>query len=255
MKIRTSEDIEKLDLKIKGELGLDVKKYRNEEVAENLVDLIIFPKYIIQWVIKPILISLLIYASGFFFLDLVDVDYFVYGIIGLIIFLTVGLIAGLLFLTGRMKSDMLKIMNYSLDIMKSAVEDSTELNHKMTHENEKEVLDLLFKGIIYIVTIPMIVKATANKIPIIGGLIGSMAKEFLIFAADKIKFDENKINLDLAKNEQGLNKLQAYQNSIASVSSKFEKIMNFIFGLARFTLKIGFGITLLILILFVYLVN
>ena len=36
MKIRTARDVEKLDLKIKEELGVDVKEYRNEEAVESL---------------------------------------------------------------------------------------------------------------------------------------------------------------------------------------------------------------------------
>ncbi len=44
MQIRTTKDVEKLDLKIKEELGIDVSKYRNPEVAESFVDLLIFPK-------------------------------------------------------------------------------------------------------------------------------------------------------------------------------------------------------------------
>ncbi|MEM6699997.1 MAG: hypothetical protein AAF599_16460, partial [Bacteroidota bacterium] len=74
MKIRTSKDVEKLDKKIKEELGIDVQKYRNEEVVENFVQLLVFPEYVINWVIRPVLISIGIFIIGFFTLNLVHVE-------------------------------------------------------------------------------------------------------------------------------------------------------------------------------------
>mgnify|MGYP001801556879 CR=1 FL=1 len=81
MKIRTSKDVEKLDKKIKEELGIDVQKYRNEEVVENFVQLLVFPEYVINWVIRPVLISLIILLIGFLTYNLVHIDYLLYGII------------------------------------------------------------------------------------------------------------------------------------------------------------------------------
>lgn len=44
MKVRTKKDVEKLNNRIKEELGIDVQKYRKEKVIANFVDLLIFPK-------------------------------------------------------------------------------------------------------------------------------------------------------------------------------------------------------------------
>lgn len=71
MKIRTAADAKKLDEKIQRDLGIDVKKYRNPEVAEQFVELLIFPQYIINWGIRPIIISFFLYIAGFFIVDLV----------------------------------------------------------------------------------------------------------------------------------------------------------------------------------------
>ena len=155
MRIRTAKDVERLDNKIKEELGIDVSKYRNEEVVENFVELLVFPRYVFFWVLRPILISIGIFIIGFFLFDLVHIEYVIYGIIGLVLFLTSGILIGLLFFTWKMKKDIWGIVNYSLEIMKSSVQDLNQVNNQVTKENKKDVLGLLFKGIMHIVTIPL----------------------------------------------------------------------------------------------------
>ncbi len=255
MKIRTNKDIEKLDLKIKEELGIDVKKYRNEEVAENFSDLLVFPAYVINWVIRPILISVLIYIAGFFILNLVHVEYILYGIIGLILFIISGVLAGLLFLMWKMKSDMLGIINYSLDIMNSVVLDLNHVNTNLNKENRKDVLGLLFKGIIHIVTVPMISKIISNKVPFIGDIVNRIIKKILTLVADKINFSKKQLEQELNKKENESNILKIYSNSISSATTGIEKVLNFTFGVAKFPLKFGFGIASFILILFLYIIN
>ena len=255
MKIRTTKDVEKLDHKIKTELGIDVQKYRNEEVVESFVELLVFPEYVITWVIRPILLSILIFLIGFFIFDLVHIEYIIYGIIGLVLFLLTGILTGLLFLTSKMKSDMWGIVDYSLVIMKSAVSDMNQVNNQITKENRKDVLGLLFKGIIHIVTIPMLSKIIAEKVPFIGGFVNRVVRKVLILVSDRMKFDEENLKQELQKKEGASNALQTYSNSISLASYGLEKIMNFTFGIAQFPLKIGFGIIFLILSLFIYLIN
>lgn len=255
MRIRTQKDVEKLDIKIKDELGIDVQKYRNEEVAENFAELLVFPQYVVSWVIRPILVALLLFIIGFFILDLVHIEYALYGIIGLVLFLVNGLLFGLIFLIWKMKSHMWGIVNYSLDIMKSAVTDMNQINNQVTKENRKNVLGLLFKGIIHIVTIPMLSKVISDKVPFIGELVNGIVKKILTLVSDKLKFDEGKLEKEMNKTEKEPNALQVYSNSISSVSKGLEKVMNFTFGVAQWPLKIGFGIVFLLLLLFLYLIN
>ena len=255
MKIRTPKDVEKLDQRIKDELGVDVRKYRNEEVAENFVALLVFPKYVISWVIRPVLIAIGLFIIGFFLLDLVHVEYFLYGVVGVFLFLGSGLLAGLLFLVWKMKKDMWGIIDYSLDIMKSAVNDMSQVNNQITAENRKNVLGLLFKGILHIVTIPVISKVIAEKVPIIGGLVSRLVSRILIIVSNVVKFDEYELQQELRKKEGEPRALQIYLDSISSVSSGLEKVMKFTFGVAQFPLKIGFGVVFLMLIIFVYLVH
>lgn len=255
MKIRTEADIEKLDAKIKQELGVEVSKYRNEEVAENFVELLIFPKYVIKWVILPVSISFMAYIAGFFLFNLVHIEYVIYGIIGLILFLLLGIISGLFFLMWRMKSDMWGIISYSLEIMKSAVTDLNQVNNQIDNENRKEVLGLLFKGIIHIVTIPVLSKAISTKVPFVGGIVNSIIKKVLTVVSNKIKFDEVKLKQELDKPENESNALKIYTNSISSATAGLEKVMNFTFGIVKLPLKIALIIICPIVLLFLYLIN
>lgn len=255
MRIRTPKDVEKLDNRIEEELGIDIQKYRNEEVVENFVELLVFPEYVVTWVIRPILISIGIFIIGFFVFDLVHIEYIIYGLIGFGLFLATGVLIGLLFLSWKMKSDMWGIVDYSLEIMKSAISDMNQVSNQMTKENRKDVLGLLFKGIIHIVTIPMMSKVIADKVPFVGGFVNRIVKRILILLSDKIKFEEENLKQELRKKGSEPNALQIYLSSISAVSTGLEKVLNFTFGVAQFPIKIGFGIILLILILFLYLIN
>ncbi|PCJ64885.1 MAG: hypothetical protein COA58_11470 [Bacteroidetes bacterium] len=255
MKIRTKKDVEKLDHRIKDELGIDVQKYRNEKTIENFAELLIFPKYVFNWVIRPILISIVIFICGFFIFDLVHIEYLIYGIVGLILFLTTGVFTGLLFLVQKMKSDILSILNYSLDIMKSAATDINHIKNQVNKENQKEVLGLLFKGVIHIVIIPMVSKIISDQVLFVGGIVNRIIKKILTLVSDKINFDEERLIQELYKSEVQLDAPKNHSNSIPSATTGLEKIMDFTFGVVQFPLKAGLGIILLFLALFLYLIN
>lgn len=128
MKIRNEADVEALDQKIKTELGVDISKYRDEETVDTLSSLITFPIYALNWTIRPVIIAFVLYILGFWLIDLVHIQYFVYGIFGLVLFLISGLFAGLLYLTLRFKTDIKQLANYSLTVLKGIVADMDQLN-------------------------------------------------------------------------------------------------------------------------------
>lgn len=176
MKIRSKKDVAALQEKIKNELGIDVSEYRNEEVAENFAELILLPQYVVLWVIRPIIFILFIYFSGFKIFDLVHVEYVVYATIGFVLFLFFGISFGLVLLIFKMKKDIWGITDYSLDILKQSISDVSKVNGQINEENKKEVLFLLFKGVIHIVTIPLFCEVIAKRIPLIGFIISSVIK-------------------------------------------------------------------------------
>jgi len=253
MKIRTAKDVEILDQRINEELGIDVRKYKDEDVVESFFALLVFPEYVVNWVIRPILIAIVLYVIGFYIFDLVHIEYFIYGFFGFSLFFTTGLVLGLLFLTKKIKKDLWGIINYSLDIMKSAVNDLNQMNSQINVENRKDVLGLLFNGIIHIVTIPMMSKIISEKIPFIGGIINRFIKKVLTLISDMVSFQQDSLKQEIMSEEHNI--LEIYSKSISSASAGLEKATHMTFRIAQFPLKLIFGISLLMLIAFVYLIN
>lgn len=256
MKIRTKKDVLKLQEKIKLELGLDVSKYKDEEVVENFIEIILLPKYIISWVIRPILIALLAYFLGFYVFDLVHVEYFVYITLGFFLYLIFGLSSGFLLLVLKMKNDIWEIVDYSLDILKLAIQDISKVNNQITVENKKDVLSLVFKGIIHIVTIPLLLKAITNKIPLIGNIASGFIKRILTVISDRLNFQEDNIG-DFTE-EDLTNKKKVYSSYIKTIiatSRGLENFINFVFKIIKMPILIFFFFSLSALLLFLYLIN
>jgi len=89
MKIRTQTDINNLDKRIQNELGVDIKKYRDEEVVENLIELMNFPIYVTNWTLKPTLYSFIAFLIGFLLIDLDNkFENIIYTIAGFCLFLS-----------------------------------------------------------------------------------------------------------------------------------------------------------------------
>ena len=70
-----------LKLKRNSELML-----KNEKIANSFVELLVFPTYVSLCLIRTILASLGIFIIGFFVVDLVHVEYVIYGLIGFFFF-------------------------------------------------------------------------------------------------------------------------------------------------------------------------
>ncbi len=256
MKIRSKKDVVALQEKIKTELGIDVSEYRNEEVAENFAELILLPQYVVSWVIRPIIFILFIYFSGFKIFDLAHVEYVIYATIGFVLFLFFGISFGLVLLIFKMKKDIWGITDYSLDILKQSISDLSKVNGQINEENKKEVLSLLFKGVIHIVTIPLFCEVIARRIPLIGFIISSVIKRILIVISDRLEFSEDKINdfvnnPDHPKNEV----LSSYVNTINSVSDTLESFVNFSFKIVQVPIFIICFLSLSVLLLFLYLIH
>ena len=195
------------------------------------------------------------YLIGFKGLDLVHIEYLIYGIIGFGLFLTSGLFLGLIFLLDRMKTDMWGIIDYSIGIMKEAVLDLKEANLSVNEENRKNKLSLLFKGIIHIVTIPLLSKAISQKVPFVGGIVNRVVKSILIIVSDKIKFDESQLDNALNIKKESPDLIEDYSKIITSDSKGLEKVLKITFRIANFPLIICFAVSLFSLVIFLYLIN
>ncbi len=256
MKIRTEADIERLDQKIKSELNIDVRKYKDESVAEKFVALLVFPEYIITWMIGPLLLAIFLFVLGFFVLNLVHVEYVLYVTIGLVLFLIAGFSAGFLLLTKNMKKDIGAILDYSLSMTEAAVMDVNFVNKNASPEYKKDSFALLFKGIIHIVTIPMTTTVISEKLPLFSIFINKIIKKFFTLISDRVNFKDLPLNaVQTSAPQESSRALNLYSKSMSYTSLGMGKLMNLSFGLVRFPFKIIFWIIILLLLLLLWGIN
>jgi len=255
MRIRTEADVDRLEKQIQSQLDIDVRKYRNDEVVETFVDLLLFPDYVISWVIRPVLFFVFLFVSGFYVLDLVHIEYFIYGVFGFGLFLSSGFSLGLMLLLDRMKTDMWGIIEHSLSIMKEASEDLSQANQNITDENRKDSLNLLFKGIIHIVTIPLLSKGISQKVPFFGGIVNLFAKRVLILISDKIEIDEDVFNKELERKDKTSNAFHDHSEALSFQVSGLEKVLNVTFRIAKYPLLFWFIFSFLTLLILIYFIN
>ena len=250
MKFKTKADLETLNDKIKNELGIDLNKYKNEKVAEKFIELLSFPKYVISSLILPVLVLFTLFIIGFFIFDLKQIEYLIYGIIGQSLFFFTGVFYGLLKLIKKIKSDIVEIIKYCFKVMKQIISESTQFK-----KENKQTLNLLFKGVIHVVALPMINKAITKNVPIVHKMINTIVTKIFTVISNKIKFENEKPNQEIVEEVTKSGVKESLINKIESVDKGTEKLIEITLGIINFPIKISFGIVLTILIIFVMIIN
>ncbi len=244
---------EKLAETIEKELSLDLMKYKNPEVAEQMADLLVFPTYAIKSLLLPVLIAIVVFLLGFYVVDLVHVQYVLYGTIGLVLFILVGIFGGILYFTSRLKTDLGEIAQYSFGIMRSSLEDVQQFGNRINPSNYKDVLAMLFQGVIHIVTIPMVGEAIKAKGGIASKFVNRMVIGVLKAIGSTVRFDEDNIDEGIpVEGNEGTQK--RYQNMINASSKGVQISISKTLGLLRTPFRILFIISLSVLCIFVYLI-
>lgn len=249
-------DNEALNNQIRKELGINLEEYRNEQIADNLVELLIFPSYIVSWIIRPVIVALLLFIMGYFIIDLVHIEYVIYTLLGFALFFITGFIVGLWLLSYQMKQDIRGILNFVLEIMSNVVQDVKNLQSVMRTNEKSQVLNLLFSGIIHITIIPVISDVISNKIKFGGMIVESFIKTTLNTIASKINFQDVELKsskkvdeslIDTSKNsfDSSLKALEYSQNGI-------NRILDIAFKIGQFPIKAAAIISILTTFTFLY---
>jgi len=184
MKVRTKRAARKLDKLIQKELGIDIKKYRDDEVEETVSDLLNFVGYAINAIKIPLLIGLILFIAGFFVLDLVHVENLIYGIFGGVLILVTALLIGVLLVIWGIKSDVLEVIDYSLNLTNNIQQDAQSVQSQITDGDKERKYELFYKGVLHLVTIPIVSETISDKIPFVGGFVGRLVRRVLAAATD-----------------------------------------------------------------------
>ncbi len=249
-------DIDQLNEEIKSRLGINLKEYRNEEVAENIIDMLVFPIYALTWIIQPILIFLVLFVVGYFLMDLTTLEIIAYSILGLILMILCGLFAGFLYFIRRLKMDVSRITNYAMNLMKAALKDSTHWKSNLSKEQQEESMQLLFKGIIHIVILPVVSKVLSNKIPVLGMMVSGFVERILSAVANRVSFEgeEHTSNQKVADANSDDQSVLTWLERVDFAEKGIQKIVHITSNIARIPMAILFWICFIILVTFLYLI-
>lgn len=263
----TEEDIEKLDEIIQDELGVDLKQYRNQEVADNFMALLAFPKYVLTWILLSVFSAFVLFSLGFFALDLVYIEYFLYLSLGLLLFLSLGFAFGLLLCTRKMRVDIWNIIVYSEGLAENIARDRQIAKQHTQGENKGRVRKLLFKGMIYLVTIPVLAQAVANRFWLLGGLLSFLVRRILGLVADRITIEEKALqaeltietSIELSTEETPLEaeseSAAAEEANQPSLMQRLKKIFDLSFRVFSFPFQLATGLLSLLLLVLLYLLH
>lgn len=239
---------------INKEVGIDFVKYQELELKEfgkKINNIVMIQNYAVKMMIKPLLISLFIYLSIFFFVDMSLVGKIVYGIIGLLLFILNGVAYGALSFLSNLKKDIKLIINTSLDFTTNIFQDFNEINTNI--KNIQNPMGLILEGLIAAIVTPTL-STTFTKVPIAGS--------FLMFSSDKamgivvtqFKNYENTTNVKSFIGNQSdklINYSDKAQSLINTFSIKTDKYINNSFSTVQIPVRIMFTISIILTSVFV----
>lgn len=116
-------------------------------------------------------------------------------------------------------------------------------------------LVLIFKGIIHIVTIPILTQIITEKIPLIGRFISGLIKWILTAITNRMKFDEIDFEEDRNPTTGKSSLLESLSYLISDLSEVITTVVNFIFNTLLVPMIIALIIALFILVIYIDLIN
>ncbi|MCI4626062.1 MAG: hypothetical protein L3V56_08895 [Candidatus Magnetoovum sp. WYHC-5] len=157
-----SKKTERLAEEISKQTGIDFKKYRNEEIIEqiqNVTSFIISPASIIPTIIKPLIFILAIFniTAIILYASINDTS-----VLGMVIFLVIGNILNILIgITLGVRLSMKSILDDTKSIVNYTIETSNKLAKDFT-VNTETIGDII-QGVSYCIIIPSVEKIIADK--------------------------------------------------------------------------------------------
>lgn len=189
---KTQKQVLQTSEEITPESGIDFTAYRNTEILEKVMSLILFQKYSASFLYKPVSVFLLLYITGFFIFNAEIAGMIVYGIAGFAIFSFNGVLAGLLLLLSNLKKDFKIIINSSLELTETLFNDVHILN--TTIKNSEYPVCIIFNGIIKANILSALDKKLI-RIPFIGKRIVNSTDKVVDLITEQLKNYENQLNI------------------------------------------------------------
>lgn len=224
---------QELEERIQNELNIDISSYRNDEAIEQITDIILFPKYALQWILLPFILAIGFFIAGFWIFTISAAGYLFYCTIGLFLFAVAGILAGLYYFSYRLQDDIDGIMNFSVQITQQGLGDIKKMGSHLTGEEKGKATKLLFLGVTQLVTVPSISAAVKKKIPFIGPIIAFIVARIMTSLSGDVELTTEKkvkaTDLDLAITENI--EVEVKPSTSSKVLSKALRIVRFPIGI------------------------
>lgn len=224
---------QELEERIQNELNIDISSYRNDEAIEQITDIILFPKYALQWILLPFILAIGIFIAGFWIFTISTAGYIFYCTIGLFLFAVAGILSGLYYFSHRLQDDIDSIMNFSVQITQQGLGDIKKMGSHLTGEEKGKATKLLFLGVTQLVTVPSISAAVKKKIPFIGPIIAFIVARIMTSLSGNVELTTEKkvkaTDLDLTITENI--EVEVKPSTSSKVLSKALRIVRFPIGI------------------------
>ncbi len=196
--------------------NIDFSNYQSEEVTDRIADLITFPIYVIGILIWPFLLSVVLFISGYFVLNLSGVDHIVYPLFGLPLLVLMGLFVGLVWLLSRLKDDIVSIMDYSLIVFKQAV-----ANMQKEPGSSNRDYGAVFNGVMSSVIMPSVRKVLENRVILVGGFVYSLVNKIVTRVTQRFVSNEPKNSIETDDNRG----VEYYEKAITNIKSPIDTVV------------------------------
>jgi len=182
--------------------GVSFEKYQNEELANSIANLLMFPRYAISVFIRPIFfvfLTLLLAALIYLFIGATLFALALF-ILSLILSLTVGGMLGSTIFIAKVGNDVEKILTLSLEILQQILFDSKRVNFaKEIKQRVYPKLSEMINGVVLLVLLPTLQRVIKKKIPVVGGIVSAILGRIIMVWARRI---QKKIQNENEKLEQ-----------------------------------------------------
>lgn len=195
--------------------NIDLSTYQSEEVTDRIAYLITFPIYVIGILIWPLLVSIVLFVSGYFVLRLDGLDHLFYPLLGLPLLVLGGFFIGLVWLISRLKDDLVSIMDYSLVVFKQAA------SNMQKDGGGSRDYGAVFSGVMNSVILPSVRKVLENKVILIGGFVYSIVNKIVTRVTQKYINNKPKDN----RGESSNRGLEYYEKAINNIKSPIEAVV------------------------------
>ncbi|PIE86078.1 MAG: hypothetical protein CSA05_02365 [Bacteroidia bacterium] len=186
-------------------MGINLEEYNQPELFEKIADLLVFPAYAIKIVSQPIkylfLIALIAIIVSFYSGN--AVFGFVLIFLGIPLTIVNGFFWGQVVFVNKISDDINRILDFSLQLTRTTMEDMREIKGKITDESlQLPKFSVITKGLLLTVLLPNLETIVRKKIPFLGRFIASVCSRIVFVLAKKIEESENEIRKEIAIDEK-----------------------------------------------------